>query len=1313
MDVAVHLQCFENQMSTYTGDDPLDPWDRFVGYLEGRLPASDAQEMSVVLDRLVKTFMHDKRYSDDIRYINHCIKCSRYYAEPITLYSYFHGKGIGTRTGAFYVAWAQQFEKGGLKEQADAVYMKAMENQAQPADYVLHEYRLFQMRTSTNQAAAPDGPRPLQNSNVLNHMPWHREPVEKSKGSMDSLSQPPADKTVRIISRSENSGVKPPMQGLQFLSMYKKEDLVCEGSELSFEEVRAARYFLKLKQEKEQREIEANEPMVQEQEKGIINLKQMLEGLNQNLEACGSSTSDPSTQQGYRAEPAGNLNPTVFQESAGRPLVSRPSEGWKVYSEQGFNQENNAASSFHRNHNLMTPFSDSQSSEISRHPPVLADRSIHSSDLAPSSAFAIQAASVTASEGRYQPAQEPVSFESSYSVPQGSMNRDGRYEGDRDQLRGAFDCVTSSSQHCTIDGDLSLSQAPEPEEKSDVSQGGIGNLSYITPNTSLGLVHATPSRVLPSPTVNTREALDVIMDMFQAPTLLDNLSMNQENDCQTNGKACEGGASFLTKAASARPFTIFQDNADKENCYAAAAAPGAVIETDKAEPAVSQVSASNPSRPDVTSPEFIPDESTVWGAHNNFLAACPNSSSDFAMAAQMVSTPFAHKAPYFNDFYHDQENHCPETSGNTEAKSYSRQPQKLSPILEQSPPEEVSTNMAAGPLRVLGAAGQGTIVGEGLILAQPNLTASLTMVPPPPAVLSFRDQTLVNPNSTILKSPHEAPGPSWQVYVSPEHLLKTDSPLSHRPKGSVDSKSQSSILREDCRKPASPEQAQKPIFDIPMSPESAPRSDWLAIKSPEVAAELDLDMFMSPHHAPREETQMNLDVLRSPQQPRFSSDVPMSPAPPCHSMDKLMSPAVPRPMKSPEVAAELDLDAFLSPHQAPREETFSQMKLDVLRSPQQPKFCSDVPMSPAPPCHSMDKPSPAVPGPTTAPLISNPWDSEMIDSLLSRLSSPLTANPNYFTWQCKVPKIAPKTTVTMGKASLRVDRILGEGAFATAYEATEPTTLRKVVLKVQKPANPWEFHISTQVDARVQPCLRHLYNNIHSAHLFQNGSIMLGELYSCGTLLNAINMYKMLSDKVMPQPLVMYFTTCILHMVEQLHSVNIIHADIKPDNFLLGQSFLESRNFDPDHLDHGLTLIDMGRSIDMELFPENTAFTTRCMTSGFQCTEMLSGRPWNYQTDYFGIAGTVYCMLFGTYMQLQHENGVWKTNAVFRRNPHSDLWLEFFHILLNIPDCRSLPCLQSLRARLNSVLQQNYSSKLAPLKNRLVVLLLENMRTRR
>ncbi|KAG8509670.1 Mitotic checkpoint serine/threonine-protein kinase BUB1 [Galemys pyrenaicus] len=346
--------------------------------------------------------------------------------------------------------------------------------------------------------------------------------------------------------------------------------------------------------------------------------------------------------------------------------------------------------------------------------------------------------------------------------------------------------------------------------------------------------------------------------------------------------------------------------------------------------------------------------------------------------------------------------------------------------------------------------------------------------------------------------------------------------------------------------------------------------------------------------------------------------------------------------------------------------------------------------------------------------VENPWDEELILKLLSGLSKPVSSYANTFEWHCKLPTIKPKTKFQLGSLQVYVDYFLGEGAFAQVYEVThgdveDTKNKQKYVLKVQKPANPWEFYIGTQLMERLKPSIRHMFIKFYSAHLFQNGSILVGELYSYGTLLNAINLYKNTPEKVMPQALVLSFAVRMLYMIEQVHNCQIIHGDIKPDNFILGNR----QDGEDDDLSAGLALIDLGQSIDMTLFPKGTTFTGKCETSGFQCIEMLSNRPWNYQVDYFGVAATVYCMLFGTYMKVKNEGGVWKPEGLFRRLPHLDMWNEFFHIMLNIPDCDHLPSLDSLRQKLKETFQQHYTNKIRTLRNRLIVLLLEHNRSRK
>ncbi|KAL0163589.1 hypothetical protein M9458_039342, partial [Cirrhinus mrigala] len=65
---------------------------------------------------------------------------ANFYSDPIEVYSYLHGRGVGTQTAALYVDWAHQFEKKGQLSQAEMVYQRALENKAQPQDSVMQQY---------------------------------------------------------------------------------------------------------------------------------------------------------------------------------------------------------------------------------------------------------------------------------------------------------------------------------------------------------------------------------------------------------------------------------------------------------------------------------------------------------------------------------------------------------------------------------------------------------------------------------------------------------------------------------------------------------------------------------------------------------------------------------------------------------------------------------------------------------------------------------------------------------------------------------------------------------------------------------------------------------------------------------------------------------------------------------------------------------------------------------------------------------------------------------------------------------------------
>lgn len=107
----------------------------------------------------------------------------------------------------------------------------------------------------------------------------------------------------------------------------------------------------------------------------------------------------------------------------------------------------------------------------------------------------------------------------------------------------------------------------------------------------------------------------------------------------------------------------------------------------------------------------------------------------------------------------------------------------------------------------------------------------------------------------------------------------------------------------------------------------------------------------------------------------------------------------------------------------------------------------------------------------------------------------------------------------------------------------------------------------------------------------------------------------------------------------------------------------------------GLSLVDWGTAIDILSFPEDQSFCTDRTgvkaDPSIECWELRNGHPWTYELDWYGCAGVIHILLFGTYMQVSEEfiegssRPTLHLSAHFKRYWQSDMWKRLFDTLLN------------------------------------------------
>lgn len=123
-----------------------------------------------------------------------------------------------------------------------------------------------------------------------------------------------------------------------------------------------------------------------------------------------------------------------------------------------------------------------------------------------------------------------------------------------------------------------------------------------------------------------------------------------------------------------------------------------------------------------------------------------------------------------------------------------------------------------------------------------------------------------------------------------------------------------------------------------------------------------------------------------------------------------------------------------------------------------------------------------------------------------------------------------------------------------------------------------------------------------------NASILVSPFSRFGNILDVCNVVKRVTGRNVDEFIAMVITSQILSIIDHLHSCMVIHADIKPDNFLLMNPYvllvcysviyflivlfliIRFGSIDLDSPIPCVQLIDFGVSIDLKLFPKDTTF---------------------------------------------------------------------------------------------------------------------------
>ena len=250
----------------------------------------------------------------------------------------------------------------------------------------------------------------------------------------------------------------------------------------------------------------------------------------------------------------------------------------------------------------------------------------------------------------------------------------------------------------------------------------------------------------------------------------------------------------------------------------------------------------------------------------------------------------------------------------------------------------------------------------------------------------------------------------------------------------------------------------------------------------------------------------------------------------------------------------------------------------------------------------------------------NPFDSDIIESVLSRCSPSLVSLPNVHNLaHIRANKLddlqkMAKRRIDKGPSSrssgggkdrtgliediwsleldgqvFSVREKLGEGSFGAVFriavdspgaantsddrsfdeDQEDEEAEGSVAVKVERPTNRWEFYVLSQLASRLPPSLLPSVVSAKSLYLYKDESYLFLDFSDQGTLLDAVNSANdsgtapptSSASSGLEEILAIFFTVELLRVVEGFHRAGIVHGDLKIDNCLVRLGEVSGRDW--------------------------------------------------------------------------------------------------------------------------------------------------------